>query len=233
MESQFSREIRIIGDDAFSKLQNSSVIIFGAGGVGSYCTEALTRAGVGKITVVDGDTYAESNLNRQLFATKATLGRNKAEVAKERILSINPNADVTAKGIFYMPENADEFNLAQYSYIIDAIDNVTAKINLAVRAEALQIPLISCMGTGNKLNPLAFKIADIYKTSMCPLCRVMRRELKARGVKHLKVVYSTESPIQPKLSEDIPDKSVPGSISFVPPVAGMIMAGEVVRDIIG
>lgn len=231
MESQFSRELRVIGEEAFAKLRASSVIVFGAGGVGSYCIEALTRAGIGKLTVVDGDTYAESNLNRQLFATHATIGRNKAEVAKERILSINPQADVVAKGIFYMPENSAEFDLSQYSYIVDAIDNVTAKICLAVQAEKLGVPIISCMGTGNKLNPLAFRVDDIHKTSMCPLSRVMRRELRTRGVKHLKVVYSTEPPIMPRLSADIPDKAVPGSISFVPPTAGMIIAGEVIKDL--
>lgn len=222
----FSRTERLIGEDALRKLQNSNIIIFGLGGVGSYTAEALARSGVGKMTVVDKDTVDITNINRQLYALHSTVGKPKAEVAKARILDINPECEVTAVAKMYLPENSEEFNLSQYDYIIDAIDNVTAKIDLAVKAEHLDIPIISSMGTGNKLDPTAFKVSDIYRTSVCPLCRVIRTQLKKRGVKKLKVVYSEEMP-------KTDGERTPASISFVPPAAGLIIAGEVIKDIIG
>lgn len=222
----FSRTERLIGNDGLLKLQNSNIIIFGLGGVGSYTAEALARSGVGKMTVVDKDTVDITNINRQLYALHSTVGKPKAEVAKARILDINPKCEITAIPKMYLPENSEEFNLSQYDYIIDAIDNVTAKIDLAVKAEQLGIPIISSMGTGNKLDPTAFKVSDIYKTSVCPLCRVMRTQLKKRGVKKLKAVYSEETP-------KTDGERTPASISFVPPAAGLIIAGEVIKDIIG
>lgn len=222
----FDRTERLIGEEALNKLKKSNIIIFGLGGVGSYTAEALARSGVGKMTVVDKDTVDITNINRQLYALHSTVGRPKAEVARERILDINPLCDVTSVQKMYLPENADEFNLSEFDCIIDAIDCVSAKIDLAVRAEQLNVPIIASMGTGNKLDPTQFKISDIYKTSVCPLCKVMRKELKARGVRSLKVLYS----------EEIPKKDggrTPASISFVPSVAGLIIAGEVIKDIIG
>ncbi|MBQ8766630.1 MAG: tRNA threonylcarbamoyladenosine dehydratase [Clostridia bacterium] len=221
---EFSRTERLIGTENLERLKKSNIIIFGLGGVGSYVAEALARCGVGKMTVVDKDTVDITNINRQLYALHSTVGRNKADVAKERILDINPDCEVTPVVKMYLPENADEFNLSQYDYIIDAIDNVTAKIDLAVKSQEFGIPIIASMGTGNKLDPTAFKITDIYKTDTCPLCRVMRRELKARGVKKLKVLYSTEIP-----KND--GERTPASISFVPSAAGLIITGEVVRDL--
>ena len=222
---QFARTERLIGKDNLEKIKNKNIIIFGLGGVGSYVAEALARCGVGKMTVVDKDTVDITNINRQLYALHSTIGRNKADVARERILDINPECEVTPIVKMYLPENAEEFNLSQYDYIIDAIDNVTAKIDLAVKSQELEIPMIASMGTGNKLDPTAFKITDIYKTDTCPLCRVMRRELKAHGVKKLKVLYSTETP-----KND--GERTPASISFVPSVAGLIIAGSVIEDLI-
>lgn len=222
----FSRTERLIGEDALQKLQNSNIIIFGLGGVGSYTAEALARSGIGKMTVVDKDTVDITNINRQLYALRSTVGKPKAEVAKARILDINPECEITAIQKMYLPENSEDFVLSQYDYIVDAIDNVTAKIDLAVKAEQLGIPIISSMGTGNKLDPAAFKVSDIYKTSVCPLCRVMRTQLKKRGVKKLKVVYSEEMP-------KTDGERTPASISFVPPAAGLIIAGEVIKNIIG
>lgn len=222
----FSRTERLIGEDALRKLQNSNIIIFGLGGVGSYTAEALARSGIGKMTVVDKDTVDITNINRQLYALHSTVGKPKAEVAKARILDINPECEITAIQKMYLPENSEDFVLSQYDYIIDAIDNVTAKIDLAVKSEQLGIPIISSMGTGNKLDPAAFKVSDIYKTSVCPLCRVMRTQLKKRGVKKLKVVYSEEMP-------KTDGARTPASISFVPPAAGLIIAGEVINNIIG
>ena len=222
---QFSRMERLIGKESLEKLKNKNIIILGLGGVGSYVAEALARCGVGKMTVVDKDTVDITNINRQLYALHSTIGRNKADVARERILDINPECQVTSIVKMYLPENANEFNLSQYDYIIDAIDNVTAKIDLAVKSQELGIPMIASMGTGNKLDPTAFKITDIYKTDTCPLCRVMRRELKARGVKKLKVLYSTEIP-----KND--GERTPASISFVPSTAGLIIAGEVVKEML-
>ncbi|MBE6803277.1 MAG: tRNA threonylcarbamoyladenosine dehydratase [Ruminococcaceae bacterium] len=222
---QFSRTERLIGKENLEKIKNKNIIIFGLGGVGSYVAEALARCGIGKMTVVDKDTVDITNINRQLYALHSTIGRNKADVARERILDINPECQVTSIVKMYLPENADEFNLAQYDYIIDAIDNVTAKIDLAIKSQELGIPMIASMGTGNKLDPTAFKITDIYKTDTCPLCRVMRRELKARGVEKLKVLYSTEIP-----KND--GERTPASISFVPSVAGLIIAGEVIKEML-
>ena len=222
---QFSRTERLIGKENLEKLKNKNIIIFGLGGVGSYVAEALARCGIGKMTVVDKDTVDITNINRQLYALHSTIGRNKADIARERILDINPECQVTSIVKMYLPENADEFNLAQYDYIIDAIDNVTAKIDLAIKSQELGIPMIASMGTGNKLDPTAFKITDIYKTDTCPLCRVMRRELKARGVEKLKVLYSTEIP-----KND--GERTPASISFVPSVAGLIIAGEVIKEML-
>lgn len=222
---EFSRTERLIGKENIEKLKNTNIIIFGLGGVGSFVAESLARAGIGKMTVVDKDTVDITNINRQLYALHSTLGKNKADVAKERILDINPQCKITAVTKMYLPENADGFCLSQYDYIIDAIDNVTAKIDLAVKSQELNIPIIASMGTGNKLDPTAFKITDIYKTDTCPLCRVMRRELKARNVKKLKVLYSSETPVND-------GERTPASISFVPSVAGLIIASEVVKDLI-
>lgn len=222
---EFSRTERLIGKDELSNVQNANIIIFGLGGVGSYVAEALARCGVGKMTVVDKDTVDITNINRQLYALHSTVGKNKAEVAAERIRDINSQCDVTPIVKMYMPENSQEFELCKYDYIIDAIDNVTAKIDLAVKAEELSIPIIASMGTGNKLDPTAFRISDIYKTSVCPLCRVMRRELKKRDVKGLKVLYSEEEP-------KTDGERTPASISFVPSAAGLIIAGEVIKDLI-
>lgn len=223
--NEFSRTERLIGSDNLLKLKNKNVIIFGLGGVGSYVAEALARCGIGRMTVVDKDTVDITNINRQLYALHSTVGKNKADVAKERILDINPECQVTSIVKMYLPENADEFNLSQYDYIVDAIDNVTAKIDLAIKSQEMHIPIISSMGTGNKLDPTAFKITDIYKTDTCPLCRVMRRELKSRGVKKLKVLYSTEIPHND-------GERTPASISFVPSTAGLIIAGEVVKEML-
>ena len=222
---EFSRTERLIGKENIEKLKNKNIIIFGLGGVGSYVAEALARSGIGRMTVVDKDTVDITNINRQLYALHSTIGKDKADVAKERILDINPECEVTPVVKMYLPENSSEFDLIQYDYIIDAIDNVTAKIDLAVKSQELEIPMIASMGTGNKLDPTAFKITDIYKTDTCPLCRVMRKELKNRGVKKLKVLYSTEIP-----QND--GERTPASISFVPSVAGLIIAGEVIKDLI-
>ena len=246
----FSRTEMLIGPEAMRKLAGSRVAVFGIGGVGSFAVEALVRAGVGKLMLVDDDCICLTNLNRQLHATTRTVGRPKVEVMRERVLEINPRAEVTTLQKFYLPENAEEFFAVDCDYIIDAIDTVTAKIDLIVRAKEKGIPVISCMGAGNKLDPTRFEIADISKTSVCPLAKVMRQELRTRGVKGLKVVYSKEKPLTPQDDSDsgcrtqcvCPPGSkrtctirrqIPGSISFVPSVAGLILAGEVVRDLIG
>ncbi len=225
MDERFSRTERVLGADALLKLRGASVILFGVGGVGGAACEALVRAGLGKLTVVDKDTVDITNLNRQLVATENTVGMKKTDAAEMRALSINPDIIFVKKDMFYLPENADEIDLAQYDFIIDAIDNVSAKIELAVRAQNAGVPVISSMGTGNKVHPELLKIADIYKTSVCPLARVMRRELKARGVKHLAVVYSEEEPVKT-------ESRTPGSTSFVPPAAGYIAAGYVIRKLL-
>lgn len=227
-ENIFDRQNRLIGKDATEKLRKSSVALFGLGGVGGAALEGLLRAGVGHVAVFDGDNVNPSNRNRQLLATEQTTGTLKTSAAKQRAKSINPDIVVSEFPVFYTPENSGEFDLSQYDYIIDAIDMVSAKIELIMRADECSVPIISCMGTGNKLDATAFEVSDISKTSVCPLCRVMRRELSKRGIKKLKVVYSKEAPRTP-LGED---KRTPSSISFVPNVAGLILAGEVIKDII-
>ena len=231
MSEQFSRTERLLGAEAIEKLKNSHVAVFGIGGVGSYTVEALARAGVGKLDLIDNDVVAESNLNRQIIALHSTVGRAKVEVAAERVCDINPNCEVTCYKSFVLPENIEGFPLCSYDYIVDAIDTVSSKIALAVLGENLGVPVISSMGTGNKLNPTMFEVTDVYKTSVCPLARVMRTELKKRGVKSLKVVYSKEEPIKASVSEEH-RRAVPASVSFVPSVAGLIIAGEVIKDLI-
>ena len=230
-DERFSRTAKLIGENAVEILKNAKVAVFGAGGVGGYVIEALARAGVGNIDIVDGDTVALSNINRQIIALESTLGKNKAETAAERCLDINPEIKAHALGVFFTEETYNDFDLSKYDYIVDAVDSVTAKIELIVRAKALNVPIISSMGAGNKLDPTAFKVSDIYKTSVCPLARVMRRELKKRNIKSLKVVYSDEEPIIP-LTKEQGRKVPPASISFVPSVAGLIIAGEVIKDLI-
>lgn len=230
MSEQFSRTELLIGKEGLNKLKNAKIAIFGIGGVGSYVVEGLARAGVGSFVLVDNDDVALSNLNRQIIATQKTIGKPKVEVAKERILDINPNAKVKIYKEFFMPDTEGIID-DSVSYIVDAIDTVTAKIELVLRANNLSIPIISSMGTGNKLDSTRFEVTDIYKTSVCPLAKVMRKELKSRGIKKLKVVYSKEEPIKIK-KDETKQKQVPGSISFVPSVAGLIIAGEVVKDII-
>lgn len=225
MLNQFSRTELLIGKNSVEKLQNSKVAIFGLGGVGSYVLEGLVRAGVNNFVLVDKDKVDLTNINRQIIATHKTIGKAKVEVAKERILEINPKATVQIYQEFFMPDTKEILDTS-IDYIIDAVDTVTAKIELVVRANKLNIPIISCMGTGNKLDPTKFEITDIYKTSVCPLAKVMRKELKQRNIKSLKVLYSKEEPIK------VEDRQVPGSISFVPSVAGLIIAGEVIKDII-
>lgn len=226
MSERFVRTRRILGDTAMEKLKNSRVAVFGVGGVGGYALEALVRSGVGAIDIFDNDTVALSNLNRQIIATAETVGRPKVEVAAERALSINPNVKITAHNCFYMPDNADDYDLAVYSYIIDAIDTVTAKIELIKRAKAAKVPIISSMGTGNKLEASMLEVTDIKKTEMCPLARTMRRELKNRGITSLKVVFSKEKPIVPNDGD-----RTPASTAFVPGAAGLIAAGEVIKDL--
>ncbi len=229
----FSRFELLVGQEHIEKLNQSKVLVFGVGGVGGFVVEALVRSGIGSMTIVDNDTVSLTNLNRQIIATQDTIGKEKVEVMKERILSINPNCHVETLKMFYLPETADSINLKDYDYVVDAIDTITAKIELAVRCEKEKVPLISSMGTGNKLNPSMLEVSDIYKTSVCPLAKVMRRELKQRRVKHLKVVYSKELPIKPKPSKEITNKrTVPGSTAFVPSSAGLLIASEVVKDLL-
>ena len=223
MKEQFERTSLLVGEEAISKLNNSKVLIFGVGGVGGYVAEALARTGVGSITIVDKDTVSESNINRQIIALHSTVGRDKVDVLKERMLDINPDIQVDARKCFFLPDNAHEFDFGQYDYIVDAVDTVTAKLQIIVQAKEASVPVISAMGAGNKVHPEMFEIADIYKTEMCPLAKVMRRELKNRGIKKLKVVYSKEKPVY--------KGDVPGSIAFSPSVAGLLMASEVVRDL--
>ena len=248
MNNQFNRTELLIGKDGIKKLNNAKVAVFGLGGVGSYVLEGLVRAGVGNFVLIDDDKICITNINRQILATTKTVGKSKVEVAKERILEINPNATVETHQEFFMPETEGILDKS-IDYIVDAIDTVTAKIELVVRANKLNIPIISCMGTGNKLDPTRFEVTDIYKTSVCPLAKVMRKELRAREIFKLKVVYSKEEPIQPEQYSEASCKTncicppgtkrkctirnqVPGSISFVPSVAGLIIAGEVIKDII-
>ena len=233
MLEEFSREELLIGKNGIEKLQNSKVAIFGIGGVGSYVLEGLVRAGVKRFILVDNDVVSISNINRQIIATQKTIGKPKVEVAKERILEINPKAEIEIFQEFFMPESKEYFD-ETVDYVVDCIDTVTAKIELVMRANKLNIPIISSMGTGNKLDPTKFEVTDIYKTEVCPLAKVMRKELKVRGIKKLKVVYSKEIPIKTNIECDRNDmkKQVPGSISFVPSVAGLIIAGEVIKDMI-
>lgn len=233
MNEIFKRTELLLGEDAIRKLNNCRVAVFGVGGVGGYTVEALARSGVGNIDIIDNDVVSESNINRQIIALHSTVGRYKVDVMKERILDINPDANVNAYKTFFMPETENEFDFTQYDYIVDAIDTVTGKIALVVKADNAGTPIISSMGAGNKLDPAAFEVADIYKTSVCPLAKVMRRELKQRGIKKLKVVYSKEIPVSVECSEDeLHKKRIPGSTAFVPSVAGLIIAGEVIKDLV-
>ncbi len=232
---QFQRTQLLLGRSAMEKLADSHVIIFGIGGVGGYVAEALVRSGIGCFTLVDNDTVTVSNINRQIIATFDSIGRYKTEVMKERMLSINPKVQVEIRNCFYLPENADEFDFTQYDYVVDAIDTVTAKLQLVMEAKKADVPIISCMGTGNKLDPGRLMITDVYKTSICPLAKVMRRELRKRGIDKLKVLYSTEEPMVPDGAEVTENgrRAVPGSTSFVPPSAGLMIAAEVIKDLTG
>lgn len=231
MENEFVRTGLLIGDDGLQRLKESKVAIFGVGGVGGYVAEALARCGVGTLDLIDDDVVSLSNINRQIIALHSTVGRAKVEVMAERIKDINPAAVVNAHKCFYTPESSAEFDFEKYDYIVDAIDTVTGKIELVMRAQGAGTPIICSMGAGNKLNPTEFEVADIYKTSVCPLARVMRYELKKRGVKRLKVVYSKEKPITQ--SDNREKRGVPASVSFVPSVAGLIIASEVIKDLVG
>jgi tRNA A37 threonylcarbamoyladenosine dehydratase len=234
MLNQFSRTELILGKNAIEKLQNARVAVFGLGGVGSHAAEALARSGVGALDLVDNDKVCPTNINRQLFATTKTVGEYKVDVAKKRLEEINPEIKINTYKIFYLPETSSEFDFSKYDYIVDAIDTVSGKIELVVKANEANTSIISSMGTGNKIDPTRFKVTDIYKTRVCPLARVMRQELKKRKIKKLKVLYSEELPIKPFENEAIKShkNQVPGSNSFVPPVAGLIIAGEVIKDII-
>lgn len=250
MLNQFSRTELLLGNAAMEKLTASRVAVFGIGGVGGYTVEALARSGIGAIDIIDDDKVCLTNINRQIYATRKTIGQYKVDVAKERILDINPDIKVTAYKTFYTPETSSQFDFSAYDYVVDAIDTVTGKIELVMNAAKAGTPIISSMGAGNKLNPAAFEVADIYKTSVCPLARVMRYELKKRGIKKLKVVYSKEKPITPIDNNEISCKTrcvcppgtqrkctarrqVPGSTAFVPSVAGLIIAGEIIKDLTG
>ncbi len=237
MINEYSRSALLLGDDSIEKLKKARVAVFGVGGVGSYAVEALARSGVGALDLIDDDVVSLTNINRQLIALHSTIGRAKTDVAAERIADINPECRVKTYRTFFTPETAAEFDFSEYDYIIDAIDTVSGKIALAVQAQEAGVPIISAMGAGNKLDPTAFEVADIYKTSVCPLARVMRRELKKRGVKKLKAVYSREEAITPKgeaQEEGAAHKKrqTPGSVAFVPSVAGLIIASEVIKDLI-
>ncbi len=234
MEERKLRTAMLIGEEAVETLSKSSVLLFGVGGVGSFAAEALARAGIGHIGLCDNDTVSVSNINRQLIALDSTVGQNKAEVMAKRIKDINPETKVTVYPLFFSTETVDKFDFESYDYIIDAIDTVTSKLILIEKAKELDIPIISSMGTGNKLDPTALTVTDIKKTSGCPLARVMRKELKARGIEKLKVVYSTEQPIKPRFQPEGAEKrAIPASISFVPSAAGLIAAGEAIKDLIG
>ena len=248
MLNQFSRTQLLLGADNMERLANAKVAVFGIGGVGGYVVEALARSGVGSFVIVDDDKVCLTNLNRQIIATRKTIGKYKTDVMKDRILEINPDARVEVHKCFFLPENADEFPCEEYDYIVDAVDTVTAKISLVMKAQEMNVPIISSMGAGNKLDASQFRVADIYKTKVCPLAKVMRRELKKRGVKKLKVVYSEEQPTRPvedmaiscrtncicppgAANKCTERRDIPGSVAFVPSVAGLIIAGEVVKDL--
>lgn len=236
MKEQFIRTGILLGEENMERLARARVAVFGVGGVGGYVVEALARTGIGTLDLIDNDVVCLSNINRQIIATHKTIGRYKVDVCKERVHEIHPEAVVHAHKTFYMPETAEQFDFTQYDYVVDCIDTVTGKIELVMQADAAGTPIISSMGAGNKMNPTMFEVTDIYKTSVCPLAKVMRRELKRRGIKKLKVVYSKEEPIKPAVNDAVDAapgrRSTPGSNAFVPSVAGLIMAGEVIRDLI-
>ena len=234
----FSRTALLLGADAMDKLKNANIAVFGLGGVGGYVAEALARSGIGGLELIDHDTISITNINRQILATRSTAGMDKAEAGRLRVLDINPDIKVTARKTFYGPDTADQFDFSRYDYVVDAIDTVTGKLALVTAAQTAGVPIISCMGTGNKLDPTKFQIADIAKTSVCPLARIMRKECAKRGIRHLKVLFSTEDPIPSSPdavnSEELPEgrRALPGSVAFVPSVAGLIIAGEVIKDLI-
>lgn len=235
MDNYFSREELLIGKEAIEILKNSRVAVFGVGGVGGFVVEVLARCGVGTIDVIDNDVVDPSNINRQIIATADTIGQEKVNVVEQRIKSINPNAVVNKHRCFFLPETAKDFDFTRFDYVVDAIDTVSGKIEIILKAKKAGVPVISCMGAGNKLDPTAFVVTDIYKTSVCPLARVMRQKLKKLGVQDLKVVYSTEKAMKPNYPPDMPPqrKAAPGSVAFVPSVAGIIAGGEVIKDLIG
>ena len=235
MLNQFSRTELIFGKEGMEKLARSRVAVFGIGGVGGYTVEALARSGVGSIDIIDNDKICLTNINRQIYATCKTIGKYKVDVAAERVAEINPDCKVTAYKTFFLPQNQDEFDFTKYDYVVDAIDTVTGKIAIIEKANRSGVPVISAMGAGNKLDPTAFEVADIKNTSVCPLARVMRRELAKRGIEHLKVVYSKEKPIKAEecIEESSDRRSIPGSTAFVPSVVGLIIAGEVIKNLIG
>lgn len=239
MLTEFSRTALLFGEAAMDRLAGARVAVFGVGGVGGYVVEALARSGVGTLDLIDNDEVCLTNINRQIIATHKTIGQYKVDVARERVLDINPNIKVNCYKTFYMPDTRDMFDFSQYDYVVDAIDTVTGKIELVMQANESQTPIISSMGAGNKINPTMFEVSDIYKTSVCPLAKVMRRELKKRGIKKLKVVYSKEEPIVPLVDMEVSSetgagrRSTPGSNAFVPSVVGLIIAGEVIKDITG
>lgn len=235
MDNYFSREELLIGKEAIEILKNSRVAVFGVGGVGGFVVEVLARCGVGTIDVIDNDVVDPSNINRQIIATADTIGQEKVNVVEQRIKSINPNAVVNKHRCFFLPETAKDFDFTKFDYVVDAIDTVSGKIEIILQAKKAGVPVISCMGAGNKLDPTAFVVTDIYKTSVCPLARVMRQKLKKLGVQDLKVVYSTEKAMKPNYPPDMPPqrKAAPGSVAFVPSVAGIIAGGEVIKDLIG
>lgn len=232
MQEQFSRTARVLGENSIEKLSHCRVAVFGIGGVGGHAVEAIARAGVGAIDLIDSDTVSVSNINRQAVALHSTVGRPKVEVMRDRILDINPDCKVTVHQCFYLPETAEQFDFTKFDCILDCVDTVAAKIDIICRANADKIPVISAMGAGNKLDPTAFKVADIYETKVCPLARIMRTNLKKRGIKSLKVVYSEEVPVESTEKDPETGRSIPGSVPFVPPVVGLIMASEAIKDMI-
>lgn len=231
MSEYFERTQLLLGQEKMERLKKARVAVFGVGGVGGYVVEALARSGVGSLDIIDNDTVSPTNINRQIIATTKTIGRFKVEVARERILDINPEVAVNAYKTFFLPDTADMFDFSQYDYVVDAIDTVTGKLQLIECAKKAGVPVISSMGAGNKLDPTAFIVADIKKTEVCPLAKVMRRELKNRGIDNLKVVYSKEKPVEAKMFDENTKKAIPGSIAFVPSVVGLIIAGEVIKDL--
>lgn len=238
MENQFIRTQLLLGEDGLEKLKNSRVAVFGVGGVGGYTVEALVRSGVGAVDVIDNDTVSISNINRQIIATHDTVGMLKVDAVEKRIKQINPDCVVTKRNSFFLPENSDSFDFSVYDYVVDAIDTVSGKIELVMKSKEARVPVISSMGAGNKLDPTKFEVSDISKTSVCPLARVMRRELRNRGINHLKVVYSKEQAITPYEVDELKNendferrRTLPGSVAFVPSVAGLIIAGEVIKDL--